>query len=84
MAHDPQHFDSMSPHVKTFANWIAAALGIGTFAGLVNVIVGVLSAGWIALQIYAYLRYDLPVKRARLKAAQRGRLMDSTQPGDLG
>ena len=63
-------------------DWIAALLGIGTFAGLVNVGVGVLSGCWLAYQLYVGIRYDLPVKRAKLEAARRGRL-DSTQPGDL-
>lgn len=48
-------------------NWIAAALGIGTFLQLVNVVVGILSAGWLCIQIYGYIKYELPQKRARHK-----------------
>lgn len=52
--------------IKTIA-WIAAVLGIGTVVGLVNLGVGVLSAAWIAVQLYGYWRYELPMKRAKLK-----------------
>lgn len=52
-------------------NWIAAALGIGTFLQLVNVVVGILSAGWLCIQIYGYIKYELPQKRARHKITMR-------------
>jgi uncharacterized membrane protein YGL010W len=52
--------------IKTI-DWIAAVLGIGTVVGLVNLGVGVLSAAWIAVQLYGYWRYELPMKRAKLK-----------------
>lgn len=68
-----EHQDHLAPAAKTLLNWIAAILGIGTFAQLVPVIVGVLSAAWISVQLYGYLRYDLPAKRAKLKAALEGR-----------
>ena len=68
--------------VKDLISYAAALLGIGTFAGLVNVGVGLLSACWLTYQLYVAIKYDLPVKRAKLEAARRGHL-DSTQPGDL-
>lgn len=74
------HQEHLTPALKTVVNWIAAMLGIGTFAGLVSVVVGVLSGAWIAVQLYGYLRYELPIKRAKLKAALAG---ISTEPGDL-
>lgn len=83
MAHDTQHLEPMAPHVKTVANWLAAALGIGTFAGMVNVLVGVLSGAWIAMQLYGYLRYDLPVKRARFRALSLGDPVDMTDREDF-
>lgn len=67
--------------MKAVINWIAAGLGIGTFAQLVPVIVGVLSGAWIAVQLYGYLRYELPIKRAKLAATQHGDV--TTKPGDL-
>lgn len=67
-----EHQETLTPAAKTFINWLAAILGIGTFAGLVSVVVGVLSGAWIAVQLYGYLRYELPIKRAKLKAALAG------------
>lgn len=67
--------------IKTI-NWVAAALGIGTFLQWVNVVVGVLSAGWLCVQLYGYIRYELPHKRARLKQAMR-ELGEITGRGDL-
>jgi hypothetical protein len=61
----------MSDHdtitLKHFVNWVAALLGLGTFAQVVPVAVGVLSGVWVTVQLYGYLRYELPMKRAQLK-----------------
>ena len=51
--------------VKSVINWLAAFLGIGTFLGLVNLAVGVLSAAWLTVQIYGYIKHELPMKRMR-------------------
>lgn len=73
--------EHIAPAVKHLVNWLAAILGVGTFAQIVPLIVGVLSAAWIAVQLYGYLRYDLPAKRAMLRTLQAG--LSTTQPGDL-
>ncbi|MDP2262693.1 MAG: hypothetical protein Q8K24_05990 [Hydrogenophaga sp.] len=67
----PEHHDHLTPVAKTIINWLAAILGVGTFAQIVPVLVGVLSAAWIAVQLYGYLRYDLPAKRAKLARLTR-------------
>jgi hypothetical protein len=65
-------------------DWIAVVLGIGTVVGLVNLVVGVLSGAWIAVQLYGYWRYELPMKRARLKRVLSEVPTDMrTGPGDL-
>lgn len=51
--------------VKSVINWLAAFLGIGTFLGFVNLAVGVLSAAWLTVQIYGYIKHELPMKRMR-------------------
>ena len=48
--------------VKALVNWVAAFLGIGTFLGVVNLAVGVLSAAWLTVQIYGYMVHELPLK----------------------
>ena len=78
----PEQQDHLVPHLKTIANWLAAALGIGTFAGMVNVLVGLLSASWLAYQLYVSIKYELPVKRARLQAISAGRR--DPEPTDRG
>lgn len=65
-----QASDHVMPFVKTVVNWLAAILGLGTLAQVVPVIVGVLSALWIAVQLYGYLWYEIPLKRARLAASR--------------
>jgi ABC-type lipoprotein release transport system permease subunit len=65
-------------------DWIAVVLGIGTVVGLVNLVVGVLSGAWIAVQLYGYWRYELPMKRAKLKRVLAEVPTDMrTGPGDL-
>lgn len=61
-------------------NYAAALLGIGTFLQLVNLAVGALSAMWLTVQLYGYVRYELPHKRARLRQALR----DLGEPSDRG
>ena len=73
-----------APAVKAVVNWLAAALGIGSFLGLVNLIVGVLSATWLGVQLYGYLVHELPMKRMRRKLLQREMDRTRTQPADLG
>ena len=70
--------------LKAFINWAAAFLGIGTFLGVVNLAVGVLSAAWLAVQIYGYLVHELPMKRMRKQLLNRQLERNQTQPADLG
>ena len=65
-------------------NYIAASLGIGTFLGLVNVVVGVLSALWLGFQIYGYVVHELPVKRMRKQILKRQLERNQTQPAERG
>ena len=57
--------------VKAIVNWVAAFLGIGTFLGVVNLAVGVLSAAWLSVQIYGYLVHELPMKKMRKQMLKR-------------
>ena len=61
----------LSPYVKAVISWIAATLGVGTFLGLVNIVVGVLSASWLAYQLWVNIKYELPLKKARLDELSR-------------
>lgn len=54
------------PVIKAI-NMIAAALGVSSFLGIVNLAVGVLSVMWLCLQGYGYIRYELPAKAERLR-----------------
>jgi hypothetical protein len=64
-------------------NYLAALLGIGTFLHMVNVVVGLLSAAWLLVQLYAFIRYELPIKRAKAEAARRGYVVPESTKGDL-
>lgn len=69
--------------VKALVNWVAAFLGIGTFLGVVNLAVGVLSAAWLTVQIYGYMVHELPMKRMRKQLLKRQLERNQTQPADL-
>lgn len=69
---------------KTVIDWIAAFLGFGTFLGVVNLAVGLLSAMWLAVQLYGYIAHEIPMKRMRKKILQRQIDRNATQPGELG
>ena len=68
---------------KAVINWVAAFLGIGTFLGVVNLSVGVLSAAWLTVQIYGYMAHELPMKRMRKQLLKRQLERNQTQPADL-
>ena len=70
--------------VKALVNWVAAFLGIGTFLGVVNLAVGVLSAAWLTVQIYGYMVHELPMKRMRKQLLKRQLERNQTQPAELG
>jgi hypothetical protein len=62
-----QHQAENPSMVIKVVNWIAALLGIGTFLQLVNLTVGVLSAMWLAVQIYGWFKYERPRKYLELQ-----------------
>lgn len=69
----PHHQDNLTsqPALLKAINYAAATLGIGSFLGLVNLAVGVLSAIWLSVQLYGYVRYELPIKHYRRERARR-------------
>ena len=77
-----QHAAEPGPVIKVI-NALAAALGISSFLGFVNLLVGVGSFGWLFLQGYGYVKYELPMKREKLRLMKAGQALPSTQPGDL-
>ena len=70
------------PALLKAINYIAATLGIGSFLGLVNLAVGVLSALWLSVQLYGYIRYELPLKRFRRERARRAMERERQQVTD--
>lgn len=82
-----QHAADPGPVLKVI-NMLAAVLGVTSFLGLVNLFVGVLSSGWLLIQLYGYIKYEIPTKRARLQRAEymaqaRHDQVAATSPGDL-
>lgn len=72
-----------TPWITRAVDWVASALGIGTFLGVVNIGVGLLSGAWLAYQLYVAIKYDLPVKKAQKRIAERQLRASATQPSDL-
>ena len=70
--------------LKTAISWLAAFLGIGTFLGVINLAVGLLSAAWLTVQLYGYIRHELPMKRMRKQMLKREFDNARTQPAELG
>lgn len=68
---------------KSVINWLAAFLGIGTFLGMINLAVGLLSAAWLAVQLYGYLAHELPMKRMRKQILRRELERGRTAPAPL-
>lgn len=69
--------------LKSIFNFVAAFLGIGSFLGVINLSVGVLSAFWLGVQLYGYLAHELPMKRMRKQILRRELERGATQPAEL-
>lgn len=69
--------------LKSIFNFVAAFLGIGSFLGVINLAVGVLSAFWLVVQLYGYLAHELPMKRMRKQILRRELERGATQPAEL-
>lgn len=69
--------------LKSIFNFVAAFLGIGSFLGVINLAVGVLSAFWLGVQLYGYLAHELPMKRMRKQIMRRELERGATQPAEL-
>lgn len=69
--------------LKSVVSWLAAFLGIGTFLGLVNLAVGLLSAAWLLVQLYGYIVHELPMKRMRKLLLRRQVEANATCPAPL-
>lgn len=57
--------------ILRFINYMAAFFGVGSFLGMVNLGVGVLSAAWLAAQLYGYFKYEVPYKKMRNETERR-------------
>ena len=69
--------------LKSVISWLAAFLGFGTFLGFVNLAVGLLSAVWLGVQLYGYIRHELPMKRMRKQLLRRQVESNATCPAPL-
>lgn len=58
-------------HVKPAVNWLAAGLGLGSAIGAVNLLVGVLSSFWLAIQCYNWFFYTRPRNQLELEALRK-------------
>lgn len=53
----------LSSKAAAFVSWVSALLGIGTAVGVVNLVVGILSAVWLSAQLWNYFTFTLPKNR---------------------
>jgi hypothetical protein len=72
----------LSTKVGAMLSWASAVLGLGTFMGLVNTLVGVMSAVYLALQLWNYFTHTRPKNKLEMiilnrKVANGG--LDSTE-----
>jgi hypothetical protein len=47
----------LSSRAAGFFSWLSAFLGIGTFMGFINTVIGVMSAIYLVLQIWNYFAH---------------------------
>jgi hypothetical protein len=66
----PEQHDALLRWAKDFLSWLSAGLGITSAMGMINGVIGMLSAAWLATQLWDYWRYKHPEKRRARYAAK--------------
>lgn len=55
--------DHLGNRLADAVSWIASAISMAAALGLVNLTVGLLSAAWLATQIFRFWRYEVHLLR---------------------
>jgi len=61
----------LSSKMANFMSWASAALGIGTFLGLVNTLVGIGSFCFLSLSIWNYFTHTRPKNKLEMRLLQQ-------------
>ena len=65
----PALLSTLGSRISDAISWVASAISMAAALGFVNLTVGVLSAGWLATQIFRFWRYEVhALRRARQQA----------------
>jgi hypothetical protein len=66
--HDPSTMAILWSRASDTLSWAASLLGLASAMGWVNLAVGVLSAAWLATQIYRFWFWEIQSLRLRRQA----------------
>ena len=69
----------LSSKAAAFLSWLSAFLGLGTFMGLVNALIGVLSACWLLVSLWNYFSHTRKKNRIEMQILEH-RLEEANQP----
>lgn len=69
LQHDTGLLGLVGARISDAVSWVASALSMAAALGWVNLAIGVLSALWLATQIWRFWRYEIHVLRAKARAA---------------
>ena len=61
----------LSTKLAGFLSWLSAFMGLGTFMGLVNTLIGVMSACYLAIQLWNYFTHARKKNRLELEVLQQ-------------
>lgn len=61
----------LSSRLAGVISWLSAALGIGTFMGFVNTLIGVLSACYLIVQIWNYFTHTRKQNALEMQLLER-------------
>lgn len=66
----PDLLGTLGGRIADAISWVASALSMAAALGFVNLTVGLLSAAWLATQIWRFWRYEVhALRQARMQAA---------------
>lgn len=61
----------LSSKAAAAVSWLSAGLGLGTFLGVVNTVVGIMSACWLTISIWNYFSHTRKKNRMELEELRR-------------
>jgi len=77
----PNLLGTLGGRIVDAVSWVASALSMAAALGFVNLTVGLLSAAWLATQIFRFWRFEVHALRQARRQTVAGPVLSPTPTG---